>query len=123
MRLTRMRITMAAGLLAVSGTVAATAVAVAPASAVSTTVVMVNCAWPRPGPAGRLRHRLHGQRDAGHAALADLARHRVRQRRAQGGQLHADLRPGQVHQVPGADRAVAAEGVARARRVSATSPG
>ena len=52
MRLTRMRITMAAGLLAVSGTVAATVVAVAPASAVSTAVVMVNCAGQgqvRPG--------------------------------------------------------------------------
>jgi hypothetical protein len=47
-----MRITMAAGLLAVSGTVAATALAVAPASAVSTPVVMVNCAGQgqvRPG--------------------------------------------------------------------------
>src|SRR5882757_2674485 len=52
MRLTRMRITVAAGLLAVSGTLAATAVAVAPASAGSTTVVMVNCAGQgqiRPG--------------------------------------------------------------------------
>jgi hypothetical protein len=52
MRLTHMRITVAAGLLAVSGTVAATAVAVAPASAGSTTVVMVNCAGQgqvRPG--------------------------------------------------------------------------
>jgi len=47
-----MRITVAAGLLAVSGTLAATAVAVAPASAGSTTVVMVNCAGQgqvRPG--------------------------------------------------------------------------
>src|ERR1700727_342381 len=44
MRLTRMRITMAAALLAVSGTVAATVVTVAPSSAVSTAVVMVNCA-------------------------------------------------------------------------------
>jgi len=46
-----MRITVAAGLLAVSGTLAATAVA-APASAGSTTVVMVNCAGQgqiRPG--------------------------------------------------------------------------
>src|SRR6202451_1987722 len=52
MRLTRMRITMAAGRLAVSGTVAATVVAVAPASAVSTAVVVVNCAGQgqvRPG--------------------------------------------------------------------------
>jgi hypothetical protein len=52
MRLTRMRITVAAGLLAASGTPAATAVAVAPASAGSTTVVMVNCAGQgqiRPG--------------------------------------------------------------------------
>src|ERR1700735_258240 len=52
MRLTRMRITMAAGLLAVSGTVAARVVAVTPASAVSTAVVMVNCAGQgqvRPG--------------------------------------------------------------------------
>src|ERR1700727_2839325 len=52
MRLTRMRITMAAGLLAVWGTVAATVVAVPRASAVSTAVVMVNCAGQgqvRPG--------------------------------------------------------------------------
>ena len=52
MRLTRMRITVTAGLLAASGTLAATAVAVAPASAGATTVVMVNCAGQgqiRPG--------------------------------------------------------------------------
>ena len=70
MRLTRMRITVAAGLLAVSGTVAATAVAVAPASAGSTAVVMVNCAGQgqvRPGgydigcTANEMRATLHWQ--------------------------------------------------------------
>jgi hypothetical protein len=52
MMLTRMRVAVAAGLLAVSGTVAATALAVVPASAGSSPVVMVNCAGKgqvRPG--------------------------------------------------------------------------
>ncbi len=52
MRLTRMRIAMAAGVLAVSGTVTATALAVAPASAGASQVVVVNCAGQgqvRPG--------------------------------------------------------------------------
>ena len=52
MRLTRMRVAAAAGLLTVSGTVAATALAVVPASAGSAAVVMVNCAGTgqvRPG--------------------------------------------------------------------------
>lgn len=44
MRLTRIRITVAAGLLALSGTVTATALAVVPASAGSSPVVMVSCA-------------------------------------------------------------------------------
>jgi hypothetical protein len=52
MRLTRVRITVAAGLLALSGTVTATALAVVPASAGSSPVVMVSCAGQgqvRPG--------------------------------------------------------------------------
>ena len=52
MRLTRMRIAVAAGLLALSGTVTATALAVVPASAGSSPVVMVSCAGQgqvRPG--------------------------------------------------------------------------
>ncbi len=52
MRLTRVRIAVAAGLLAVSGTVTATVLSVVPASAGSSPVVMVNCAGQgqvRPG--------------------------------------------------------------------------
>ncbi|HEY8044611.1 MAG TPA: hypothetical protein VIF35_10120 [Streptosporangiaceae bacterium] len=52
MRLTRVRIAVAAGLLALSGTVTATALAVVPASAGSSPVVMVSCAGQgqvRPG--------------------------------------------------------------------------
>ena len=44
MRLTRIRIAVTAGLLALSGTAAATALAIVPASAVSSPVVMVSCA-------------------------------------------------------------------------------
>ena len=52
MRLTRIRIAVTAGLLALSGTVAATTLAIVPASAVSSPVVMVSCAGQgqvRPG--------------------------------------------------------------------------
>ena len=94
MRLTRMKAAVAAGVLAVSGTVTATALAVVPASAASSPVVVVSCAGHGLVPSRRLRHRLHRQRAAALAALANLARHRLRERRAQGGRLHADVRAG-----------------------------
>ena len=52
MRLTRMKAAMAAGVLALSGTVTATALAVVPASAAPSAVVVVSCAghgMVRPG--------------------------------------------------------------------------